>query len=228
MTSNVPTLCELSATEIEALMKDWGQPAYRAKQIYQQMYVNLAESPVAMSNLPVALRERVASEVPFGSLELVRVQTDDKGLTRKALFHLPNNAPVEAVLMIYNDRATVCVSTQSGCAMKCAFCATGQLGFTQNLTVGQMIEQVLWAAREMRRAGEVKSLSNVVYMGMGEPFNNYDRWWTSVERLHDPNGFNIGARNFTVSTVGIVPGIRRLAQEKMEVEPGHLASCGER
>jgi 23S rRNA (adenine2503-C2)-methyltransferase len=102
--------------------------------------------------------------------------------------------------------------------MKCAFCATGRLGFTKNLTVGQMIEQVLWAAREIRVAGaEVKSLSNVVYMGMGEPFNNYNPWWASVERLHDPDGFNMGARNFTVSTVGIVPGIRRLAQEKLEV-----------
>jgi 23S rRNA (adenine2503-C2)-methyltransferase len=199
-------------------MKDWGQPAYRAKQIYRQVYVNLAGSPDAMSDLPPALRERLAREVPFGSLELTRVRTGDKGLTRKALFKLPGNAPVEAVLMIYSDRATVCVSTQSGCAMKCVFCATGRLGFTQNLTAGQMIEQVLWAAREVRNAGkEVKSLSNVVYMGMGEPFNNYDHWRTSVERLHDPDGFNMGARNFTVSTVGVVPGIRRLAQEKMEV-----------
>jgi 23S rRNA (adenine2503-C2)-methyltransferase len=218
MTSPAPTLCGLSATQIEALMKDWGQPAYRAKQIYQQVYVNLAESPAAMSNLPGALRERLARDVPLGSLELTRVRTSDKGLTRKALFQLPSNAPVEAVLMIYNNRATVCVSTQSGCAMKCAFCATGQLGFTQNLTAGQMVEQVLWAAREIRHAGvEVKSLSNIVYMGMGEPFNNYDHWWASVERLHDPDGLNMGARSFTVSTVGVVPGIRRLAQEKMEV-----------
>ena len=120
--------------------------------------------------------------------------------------------------MIYEDRATVCVSTQSGCAMKCSFCATGQLGFTRNLTAGQMVEQVLWAAREVRNAGsEVKALSNVVFMGMGEPFNNYDNWWAAMQRLHDPVGFDMGARNFTVSTVGVVPGIRRLAQEKMEV-----------
>ena len=218
MTPALPTLCELSATEIEALMKDWGQPVYRAKQIYQQVYVNLAENPAAMSNLPAALRERLAREAPLGNLDLARVQTGDKGMTRKALFKLPNDASVEAVLMIYSDRATVCVSTQSGCAMKCVFCATGQLGFTQNLTPGQMIEQVLWAAREVRHAGgNVKSLSNVVCMGMGEPFNNYDRWWAFVERLHDPDGFNMGARNFTVSTVGVVPGIRRLSREKMEV-----------
>jgi 23S rRNA (adenine2503-C2)-methyltransferase len=218
MTALVSTLCERSAADFEVLMKEWGQPAYRAKQIYRQVYVNLAESPGSMSNLPVVLRERLSREAPIGSLTLTRVRTGDKGLTRKALFKLPGDAPVETVLMIYNDRATVCVSTQSGCAMKCSFCATGQLGFTQNLTTGQMIEQVLWAAREVRNAGaEVKALSNVVYMGMGEPFNNYDRWWASVERLHDPDGFNMGARNFTVSTVGVVPGIRRLAQENMEV-----------
>ena len=218
MTPIVPTLSEMSVKDLEALMKDWGQPAYRAKQIYQQVFINLAESPDAMSNLPAALRERLSKEAPIGSLELARVQTGDKGKTHKALFTLPDNAPVEAVLMIYEDRATVCVSTQSGCAMNCSFCASGKLGFTQNLTAGQMVEQVLWAAREVRNAGaEVKALSNVVFMGMGEPFNNYDHWWASVQRLHDPAGFNMGARNFTVSTVGIVPGIRRLAQENMEV-----------
>lgn len=208
----------MSVKDIEALMKDWGQPAYRAKQIYQQVFVNLADSPDVMSNLPVDLRERLSKEAPLGNLELVRVQTGDKGKTHKALFTLPDNAAVETVLMIYEDRSTVCVSTQSGCAMKCAFCATGQLGFTQNLTAGQMVEQVLWAAREVRNAGtEVKALSNVVFMGMGEPFNNYDHWWASVQRLHDPVGFDMGARNFTVSTVGVIPGIRRLAQENMEV-----------
>lgn len=208
----------MSVDDLAALMKDWGQPAYRANQIYQQVFVNLAENPEAMSNLPVSLRERLSKEAPLGTLELSRVQTGDKGKTHKALFKMPDNSPVEAVLMIYEDRATVCVSTQSGCAMNCSFCATGQLGFTRNLTAGQMVEQVLWAAREVRGAGaEVRALSNVVFMGMGEPFNNYDNWWASVQRLHDPKGFDMGARNFTVSTVGIVPGIRRLAQEKTEV-----------
>lgn len=212
------TLCGMSVDEMTALMKDWGQPAYRAKQIYQQVFVNLADDPEAMSNLPATLRKRLRDEAPLGNLELVRVQTGDKGMTRKALFTSPENVPVESVLMIYEDRATVCVSTQSGCAMKCAFCATGQLGFTRNLTTGQIVEQVLWAAREIRDTGtDVKALSNVVFMGMGEPFNNYDSWWASVERLHDPTGFDMGARHFTVSTVGIVPGIRRLAQETMEV-----------
>ena len=218
MSQAIHTLCDMSVDDLAALMKDWGQPAYRAKQIYEHVYVNLADSPDAMSNLPLALRGRLSQERPLGSLELARVQTGDKGKTHKALFRLPEDAPVDSVLMIYEDRATVCVSTQSGCAMKCSFCATGQLGFTRNLTAGQMVEQVLWAAREVRNAGsEVKALSNVVFMGMGEPFNNYDNWWAAVQRLHDPVGFDMGARNFTVSTVGVVPGIRRLAQEKMEV-----------
>ncbi|MFH0953516.1 MAG: 23S rRNA (adenine(2503)-C(2))-methyltransferase RlmN [Verrucomicrobiota bacterium] len=218
MNARSPSLYDLSLSELEHLMKAWGEPAYRAQQIYKQLYVNLAESPSAMTNLPQALRERLARETRMPDLDLVRVQTGDRGMTRKALFRVSDKAPVEAVLMIYPDRATVCVSTQSGCAVDCSFCATGKMGFKQNLTAGQMIEQVLWAARELKAAGPGSpKLSNIVYMGMGEPFNNYDRWWASVERLHDPKGFNMGARGFTVSTVGIVPGIRRLALEKLPV-----------
>jgi 23S rRNA (adenine2503-C2)-methyltransferase len=123
--------------------------------------------------------------------------------------------------MIYPDRATVCVSTQAGCAMGCVFCATGKLGLLRNLSSGEIVEQVLWAARELQSTAStiatVPSLTNLVFMGMGEPFANYDRWWAAVERLHDPQGFNMGARNMTVSTVGLVPGIRRLAQEQLPI-----------
>jgi 23S rRNA (adenine2503-C2)-methyltransferase len=123
--------------------------------------------------------------------------------------------------MVYRDRATVCVSSQSGCPMACVFCATGRLGHLHDLTAGQIIEQVLWAARELRTIPKstvkIPMLSNVVFMGMGEPFNNYENWWKSVERLHDPRGFNMGARSFTVSTVGLVPGIKRLADETLQV-----------
>ncbi|HOW98539.1 MAG TPA: 23S rRNA (adenine(2503)-C(2))-methyltransferase RlmN [Kiritimatiellia bacterium] len=219
MKDRAPAIHDMSASEIEALLREWRQPAYRARQIYRQLYAQLAAAPGEMSDLPAALRERLAQEVRFNELELDRVQTGDGGLTRKALFRVNGGPPVEAVLMIYRDRATVCVSTQSGCAMACRFCATGRMGFRLNLTAGQMVEQVLWAAREARAAPAPGKplLTNVVYMGMGEPFNNYDRWWASVERLHDPEGFNLGARNFTVSTVGIVPGILRLAREKLPV-----------
>lgn len=202
-------------------MRSWNQPAFRARQLYRQIYVNLMTAPATMTDLPLALRQRLADETRLGNLHLVRMQRADDGLTRKALFALPEGAVVETVLMIYPDRATVCVSTQAGCAMGCVFCATGKLGLLQNLSSGAMVEQVLWAARELaaEQPGPTgtRRISNLVFMGMGEPFANYDRWWAAVERLHDPQGFNLGARNMTVSTVGLVPGIRRLAQERLPV-----------
>ncbi len=216
---SAPILYDLSLAEIESLLKSWGEPAYRARQVYQQLYANRVADPAAMTDLPPALRKRLTEESRVGSLELETVRAGDRGMTRKALFHVPGGPPVETVLMIYRDRATVCVSTQSGCAMACSFCATGKLGFRLNLSAGQMIEQVLWAVREIKTAlgSDTTTLTNVVYMGMGEPFNNYDAWWASVERLHDPKGFDLGARSFTVSTVGIVPGIRRLAAESLPI-----------
>jgi len=210
------SLFDLSLPAMQALFLDMGEPAFRAKQLYRQLYVNLAGAFDEMTDLSAALRERLSAKLPFGTLEIKQVLSGDRNLTRKALFHVPGGPPVESVLMIYKDRATVCVSTQSGCAMGCTFCATAQLGFRLNLGAGQMIEQVLWAARTLKRE-ERPPLTNVVYMGMGEPFNNYNNWWESVERLHDPKGFNMGARSFTVSTVGIVPGILRLSEEDLPV-----------
>jgi 23S rRNA (adenine2503-C2)-methyltransferase len=237
MTNERPNLYDLALPEIEQLLGGWNQPAYRARQLYRQIYVNLTDAPALMTDLPAALRERLAAETRMGVLELVRLQTADEGLTRKALFRLPSGDVVESVLMVYPDRATVCVSTQAGCAMGCVFCATGRLGLLRNLSSGEIVEQVLWAARELkglrteglgRSSEERKSphsalspqssaLTNVVFMGMGEPFANYHRWWRSVERLHDPQGLNMGARNLTVSTVGLVPGIRRLATETLPI-----------
>jgi 23S rRNA (adenine2503-C2)-methyltransferase len=227
MTTKGLNIYDLGLSDLERLLGGWGQPAYRAHQVYRQLYVKLADQIAAMTDLPLALRERLAGETRVGALGLVRLQTADEGLTRKALFRLPSGEVVESVLMVYPDRATVCVSTQAGCAMGCVFCATGRLGLLRNLSPGEIVEQVIWAARELRVLSDelrVKvydseeqvmtansKLTNVVFMGMGEPFANYDRWWQSVERLHDPQGFNMGARSMTVSTVGLVPGIRRLA-----------------
>ncbi len=242
-------LYDLSLADMERLMTAWGQPAYRARQIFRQLYVNLVDSPLAMTDLPLALRERLVAETRPGSLTPAQVHVADQGLTRKALFRLPGGVAIESVLMIYPDRATVCVSTQAGCAMGCIFCATGTLGLLRNLSPGDIVAQVVWAAREMRRfAAErhlsssaappeddswwtpdnledhsdvrsisVSRLSNIVFMGMGEPFANYDRWWRAVEIVHDPRGLNIGARSMTVSTVGLVPGIRLLATEKLPI-----------
>lgn len=209
-------LYDLSQTELEALFKEWGEPAYRARQVWRHLYVNLVDQPSAMTDLSKSLREKLEVNTSIGNLRTVKRLVGDNEMTRKILLALPDDAPVETVLMMYPDRATVCVSSQSGCPMQCVFCATGKLGFLHDLTPGQIIEQVLWAAREIKQAN-ASPLTNIVFMGMGEPFNNYDAWWTAVERLHDPQGFNMGARNFTVSTVGLIPGIQRLAEEKLPI-----------
>ena len=224
---NSIVLSHQTAASFEALMKSWGEPAFRGRQIFRQLFVNFAESPQAMTDLPAKLRERLAAETKLFGLELSKVQIGDHGMTRKALFKLPDGSPVETVLMVYEDRATVCVSSQSGCPMACVFCATGKLGFLHDLTAGQIVEQVLWAIHTLRQIRAEQSpaeaaklperVGNIVFMGMGEPFNNFDHWWESVERLHDPNGLNLGARSFTVSTVGLVPGILRLARLKLQV-----------
>jgi len=234
MNTTPPLLYDLAPPELEALLRSWQQPAFRARQLYRQLYVNLAADVQAMSDLPRALRERLAAETRLSDLRPVRVQQGDQGMTRKALFALDDaDAVIETVLMVYPDqRATVCVSTQAGCAMGCVFCATAKLGLLKNLSPGQIVAQALWAARTLRemRADPARfgippalheslpdHLTNLVFMGMGEPFANYDRWWAAVERLHDPKGFNFGARRMTVSTVGLVPGIRRLAGEDLPI-----------
>jgi len=227
-------LLQAGIGDLADLMKSWGQPAFRAKQIYRNLWVNLVPDVMAMTDIPLAVRERLAAECCMGTLRLLDVRIGDDGLTRKAVFALPGGETIEAVLMVYPGRATVCVSSQAGCPMGCVFCATAKLGFLQDLTHGDIALQALWAAREIRKAREEfgtgvtnrhrvdadtfpQRLSHIVFMGMGEPFNNYDNWWRSVERLHDPDGFNLGARSFTVSTVGLIPGIKRLQDEPLQV-----------
>ena len=163
-----------------------------------------------MTNLPRSLRDRLDSELPPG-LRLRTEAVSEGGQTVKWLWDLADGARVETVLMRYPDRATVCVSSQAGCAMACSFCATGQSGFTRHLTAGEIVEQVVAA----RRAASPDRLSNVVFMGMGEPLANYDRMWAAIERIHADIG--ISARHLTVSTVGVVPGIRRLSREALPV-----------
>src|SRR5438067_7109169 len=165
-----------------------------------------------MTDLPRALRARLSDAlVPALSLELE--SRSEGGDTVKWLWRLPDGTRIETVLMHYADRATVCVSTQAGCAMACGFCATGQAGFDRHLTTGEIVEQVVLAARRARTSG--RRLSNVVFMGMGEPLANYGPVWRAVERLHDDVG--LSARHITISTVGVVPGILRLAGERLPV-----------
>ncbi len=212
-------LYDYNLDELTELLREWGEPAFRARQLYRHLYVRLVDQVERMSDLPLALRQRLAA-IPLSTLRLERVQIGDEGLTRKALFRLPDGAVVETVLMVYPDRSTVCVSTQAGCGMGCVFCATGQLGLLRNLSSGEIVAQAIWASQELRAmgmAGAAGRVSNLVFMGMGEPFANYDRWWQAVERLHDPQGFNLGARSMTVSTVGLVKGIERLANERLPI-----------
>jgi 23S rRNA (adenine2503-C2)-methyltransferase len=189
-----------------------GEPSYRVDQVWDGLY-RLLVDPDEMTNVPKALRARVDEALP-PALHLIVERVSDDGDTVKQLWRLADGRAIESVLMRYHDRVTVCVSTQAGCAMGCGFCATGQAGFDRHLTTGEIVEQVVRAAQRLRAAGGGR-VSNVVFMGMGEPLANYDNLWPAIERLHDPIG--ISARHLTVSTIGIVPGIRRLAAERLPV-----------
>lgn len=186
-----------------------GEPPYRVAQVWQGLY-RQARRPAEMTELPATLRVRLEAALP-PALRVVTRSVADRGDTVKWLWELHDGARVETVLMHYRDRSTVCVSSQAGCAMGCQFCATGQAGFTRQLRAGEIVEQVVAA---MREAGG-RRVSNVVFMGMGEPLANYPRLWRAIERLHDDIG--LSARHLTVSTVGVVPGIRRLAAEALPV-----------
>ncbi len=202
-----PTRYDVDRGALEALLA--GEPAYRVDQVWDGLYGRGLEVS-ELSNVPKALRARLEDELPTALDEVARVVADD-GDTTKFLWELDGGARVETVLMHYDDRTTVCVSTQAGCAMACGFCATGQAGFERHLAVGEIVEQVVRARRE---AGD-RRVSNVVFMGMGEPLANFDATWAAVHRLHDDVG--IGARHLTLSTVGLVPGIRRLAEADLPV-----------
>jgi 23S rRNA (adenine2503-C2)-methyltransferase len=203
----VPTRYDIGFDQLADLLD--GEPAYRARQIWDGLYRQRV-GPARLTNLPAGLRRRLDAELP-PALEPVTESVSDGGDTVKLLWRLADGVLVESVLMLYRGRTTVCISSQAGCAMGCGFCATGQAGFDRHLTTGEIVEQVVEAAN---RAGP-RRLGNVVFMGMGEPLANYDRTWAAVVRLHDDLG--LSARHITVSTVGVVPGIRRLAAERLPV-----------
>jgi 23S rRNA (adenine2503-C2)-methyltransferase len=194
--------------EIAEWLTAAGEPRYRTDQVVDALYRQRAPLETATA-LPKALRTRLAEAFPL-ALEPVVVSTGDDGQTSKWLWRANDGIEVETVLMRYPTRATVCVSSQAGCAMACTFCATGQAGFDRNLRPGEIVEQVLRAAH-----ATPQPVTNVVFMGMGEPLANYNATWAAVERLHGDLG--LSARHVTVSTVGIVPGIRRLAAEALPV-----------
>ncbi|MCL4275437.1 MAG: 23S rRNA (adenine(2503)-C(2))-methyltransferase RlmN [Anaerolineales bacterium] len=228
---------DLDFTAITATFHEWNEPAYRAKQVWQGLYQHLYASPDQFTNLPKSLREKLAENFSFTPFSVKTYLDSSDRSTRKTLFQLPDGNLIEAVLMRYGDpadnpqittpapnsenlrgaknRRTLCISTQAGCAMGCVFCATGQLGFKRNLTSGEIVAQVMYYARMLKEQNE--TVSNIVFMGMGEPFHNYDNTMAAIDRLNDADGYHFGARRFTISTVGLVPQIRRFADEGRQV-----------
>ncbi len=206
---------DLNLEELRALLVSWGEPAYRAGQIWQGLYQKLWRTPAEFTSLPHSLRQKLASSLRFTALVPDRILQSSDGQTVKTLYRLPDGKSIEAVLMRYDERRTLCISSQAGCALGCVFCATGQMGFKRNLSSGEIVAQVLYYARLLQDEGE--KVTNIVVMGMGEPFHNYDNTLAAIDRLNDPQGYNFGARRFTISTVGIVPMIARFAAEKRQV-----------
>jgi len=206
---------DLPKQEITNILDSWGEPSYRVQQLWRGIYQSLWYQPEEFTPIPKSLRTRLFNTFSFSSLNPVSSYDSTDGETQKILFHLPDEVPVETVKMQYNRRETLCISTQSGCAMGCTFCATGQMGYVRNLSSGEIIEQVLTFARGLKSKGA--RVTNIVFMGMGEPFHNYDNLMEAIDRLNDPEGMNMGSRRFTISTVGLVPGILRFAEEKRQV-----------
>jgi 23S rRNA (adenine2503-C2)-methyltransferase len=211
----IPFIYDLSFDELKTHLTSLGEPAFRAQQIWQGLYQNLWNVPTEFTNLPKGLREKLTSQISWSSLTPVVIQQSQDRETVKTLFRLPDEREIEAVLMRYEERRTLCISTQAGCAMGCVFCATGQMGFKRHLSVGEIVAQVMYYARKLKDEGDV--VTNVVVMGMGEPFHNYESTLAAIDRLNDPKGYNLGARRFTISTVGLVPMIQRFADEKRQV-----------
>jgi 23S rRNA (adenine2503-C2)-methyltransferase len=226
-------LLDLTLPQMQQWFVERGEPPFRAKQLYSWLYQRLVTDFSAMSNLPQALRSQLSQEASIGPM-IIRSELHSKDdRTRKILLELNDGKLIESVLMLYppigqsSARATVCVSTQAGCAFGCTFCATGQMGFDRHLSAGEIVAQVLFFARQLRDAPwsakglpgstPIEHITNIVLMGMGEPLHNYDNVMQALRILNSSDGFNLGARHMTVSTVGLVPAIRKLSQEPLQV-----------
>jgi 23S rRNA (adenine2503-C2)-methyltransferase len=226
-------LLGLTLPELQTWLKEHREPIFRAKQIYQWLYKHLVDDFASMSNLPQTLRQRLEEEASIGPMVVRSEQHSKDDRTRKILLELADGKLIESVLMLYpplgggSSRATVCISSQAGCAFGCTFCATGQMGFERHLSAGEIVAQVLYFARELRQASwtaaglpgssPIDHVTNIVLMGMGEPLHNYHNVLQALHILNSADGFNLGARHMTVSTVGLAPAIRKLAQEPLQV-----------
>ena len=221
-------LADLTASERRDVVAELGEKPFRADQLSRQYFSRLSAGPDEWTDIPAASRAKLAEGLLPELMSVVRNVSCDDDSTRKTLWKLFDGVLVESVLMRYPDRVTMCISSQAGCGMNCPFCATGQAGLTRNLSTGEIVEQIAAGMRSIKagefgadasgEAGAVR-LSNVVFMGMGEPLANYKRVIAAIRRLTDPapGGFGLSQRGITVSTVGLVPAINRLADEELSV-----------
>jgi 23S rRNA (adenine2503-C2)-methyltransferase len=219
------SLLDMSLEDLTAFLAGMDQPAFRARQVWEWIYRRYAASFAEMTNLPRELRERLDAVATVSPLAVASEAVSRARDTHKLLFRLHDGQTIEAVLMLYEGRRTLCISSQAGCAMGCTFCATAQGGLARNLSAGEIVAQVLYFARYLASPDAPPSLdvarpthvTNVVLMGMGEPLHNYKNVWAALYRLTDPDAFGLGARHITLSTVGLVPGIDRMAEEDLQI-----------
>ena len=210
----LPLIHGLTRAQLTEICRELDQPAYRTRQIWDWLYHRFAADWSEMKNIPLSLRQALAQRLSLASATIARTQSEaGVGTTTKWLIALPDGDWVEEVLIPARGRTTVCVSSQVGCKFACAFCASGKAGFRRNLETGEIVGQVIVAAR-----GLGATPSNLVFMGMGEPLDNYDAVLAAVRIINDAEGLSLGARRITISTCGIIPGIQRLAQEGLQVE----------
>ncbi len=208
-------ICSLSIEELKGWLEENGEKSFRAAQIFDWIYVKGAESFEAMTNLSKDLRGKLAASLTFPAITLLRTLESEDGETIKYLWELPDKSRVESVLIMSGDRRTVCISCQVGCPARCAFCASGKQGLLRNLSVAEIVEQVLHIDRILKKNDQ--RVSHLVFMGMGEPMENYDAVVKSIMIFNNPAAFHISQRRITVSTVGVVEGIKKLAREDLQV-----------
>ena len=209
---------DLTRAELRALVVRWGFSPVHAARLWRYAYLEGAGDWAQMPELPARFRTKSGHGLSLALLPVATETPSSDGFTRKYLLALPDHRRIETVLMRYTGRVTACISSQAGCAMGCVFCATGQMGFTRHLTAGEIVAQAVHVDRALRPGGE--RLRNLVLMGMGEPLHNYDAVMQAMDIVCDSAGLSIGAKKITLSTVGVVPGIIRLAEEG---RPFHLA-----
>jgi 23S rRNA (adenine2503-C2)-methyltransferase len=220
-------ILDLTPEMLAGQLQAWGEPAYRARQIEEWVYQRYVADFAAMTNLPASLRSRLAETYILSPLHEAHAVTSRDRLTHKVLFALNDGQTIEAVLMLYDRRRTLCISTQVGCGMGCPFCATGLGGLARNLTAGEIVAQVLYFARLLSASADATSpdlavarpthVTNIVVMGMGEPLANYAATWQALRDLTAPGRFGLSARAITLSTVGLAPMIDRMAEEPLPI-----------